>query len=99
MVVQLSLDPDTDDLRPVAQLMADLTGRRPSPATVWRWCSRGTGRAGVLPSLVIYGTRHTTREALLEWLRRESAPADADDSTAERDASVDRKLRAAGLLE
>lgn len=96
---RLSLDPDADDLRPVSQLMHDLTGRRPSPATLWRWCSRGTSRAGVLPSLTVFGTRHTTREALVEWLRRgsEVAPVAAPESDA-RDQATDRRLRSAGLL-
>lgn len=77
--LETPLSLESDDLRPVAQLMHDLTGRRPSTATVWRWCSRGTSRAGVLPSVTVFGIRHTTREALVAWLRRGSAWAAGDD--------------------
>lgn len=93
----LQLDPQTDDLRSVAALMADLTGRRPSPPTVWRWCVRGTRRAGKLPALRVYGSWSTTRKALVEWLQRESERPAAD-AAAKRDPATERRLRAAGLL-
>ena len=94
LTASLALDPDTDDLRPVAQLMGDLTGRRPSPATIWRWCRRGTSRAGRLPGLTVYGQWHTTREALVDWLRRgsELPTPPTDDAGGERPEATRRRL-------
>lgn len=88
-------------LAPIADEFEALTGKRPSPATIWRITTKGNGRAGVLPSLVVLGQRMTVRQALVDWLQRGSEPAhaaDADDS-GERDEATDRRLRAAGLLE
>ena len=96
--VQLEIDIETDDVRPVAELMKQLTGRRPSPPTVWRWCERGTKRQGVLPSVSIFGSRHTTREALQEWLSRGSGPTPPSPEPAERSEATSRRLKAAGLL-
>lgn len=75
--------------------------RRPSPASIWRWCRRGTSRAGKLPALTIYGQWHSTREALLDWLRRGSERPDppADDVPAERSEATTRLLMKHGLLD
>ncbi|MEX0784683.1 MAG: DUF1580 domain-containing protein [Dehalococcoidia bacterium] len=93
------IDLDTAEIRPVAQLAADLTGRRPSPATIWRWCRRGTRRAGRLPAVVAFGTWHTTAEAYRAWIQRGSEPTPPqDDAAAERSPATERRLRKAGLL-
>ena len=95
----LALDPSADDLRPVAVLCQRLTGRRPSPATIWRWCSRGTRRAGRLPAVRVFGTWHSTSEALMAWLQNDSQqPSPAADDPAERSEATTRRLRAAGLI-
>ena len=55
-------------LLPVAKALEILTGNRPHPTTVCRWCRRGA--AGLmLPSLIVSGRRMTTVEALDAWLR------------------------------
>lgn len=95
----ITLDPD-DGLRPVADLLEGITGRRPHPAMIWRARNKGT-RAGRLPAIKIYGAWHTTRPALMEWLRRgsEVAPLDGgDDHEPHCDEATDRRLQAAGLL-
>lgn len=100
--VPLTLDPETDDLRPVAVLVADLTGRRPSPPTVWRWCVRGTRRAGKLPALRVFGSWNTTRQALLTWLQAESSRKSeeslGDREEGERTGETRQRLQEAGLL-
>lgn len=83
---------DTGTLEPVSLLARRLSGRRPSPATVWRWVTRGTA-AGVLPTVRMYGAPHTTEAAMRAWLRGEFAPAAAPAVCADDDT-----LRAAGLL-
>lgn len=57
-----------DQFLPVAKAVETLTGNRPHPTTVCRWCRRGT--SGIpLPSLIISGRRMTTLKALEQWLR------------------------------
>lgn len=65
-----ALDLDGGELRPVSLLARDLTGRRPSSATISRWCGDGTRSRGRLPALHVFGCWHTTREALQAWLLR-----------------------------
>lgn len=95
----LTLDSDTDDLRPVGQLVRELTGRRPAPATVWRWCRRGNRRNGVLPGVVVMGRWHTTREAYLAWIRRGTERPLPAAPTTERDEATERALRERGLID
>ena len=83
---------ETGQLEPVSLLARRISGRRPSPATVWRWIAKGTAQ-GVLPSVKLYGLPHTTEAAFRAWLRGEFAPAAGPDVDAGDDA-----LRAAGLL-
>lgn len=60
---------DGDELRPVAGIAEELTGQRPHPTTVVRWCA-GRGAAGIkLPSLLANGRRVTTRAAYHAWLQ------------------------------
>lgn len=57
-----------DPLEPVAKIAEDLTGSRPHPTTVVRWCA-GRGAAGIkLPSILASGKRMTTRLAYRAWL-------------------------------
>jgi len=50
----------------VADLCAGLTGKRPSPSTVFRWMTRGAG--GVrLPSRRIGGRHYVLKSSALEW--------------------------------
>ncbi|MCH8841102.1 MAG: DUF1580 domain-containing protein, partial [Planctomycetes bacterium] len=45
-----------------------LTGTRPHPTTVCRWCRKGV--SGIpLPSLIVSGRRMTSLEAHAQWLR------------------------------
>jgi hypothetical protein len=83
---------ESGQLQPVRSLALRLSGRRPSPATVWRWTTKGT-RNGILPTVRLYGAPHTTETAFRAWLRGEFAPI----NPADIDAS-DEALRAAGLL-
>jgi hypothetical protein len=96
----LSIDPKSDDLRPVAELVKQLTGRRPSPASVWRWTQKGTRRAGKLPAIRVFGQQHTTREALLQWLQTDNvqSASTADDCSSERSPETESRLKDAGLL-
>jgi hypothetical protein len=90
-----------DDLRPVAVLAHERTGRRPSPSTIWRWVREGT-RAGQLPAVKVFGTWHTTPEAFADFLRRRTAPIRRSQSASEQAPEVvdvtDQQLRAMGLL-
>jgi hypothetical protein len=88
------IDLTTDQLRPVAQVAADCTGRRPSPASVWRWTRKGT-RGGRLEAYYVHGVWCTTPEAFADFIRRQT---DAALATPAADEPDDEQLRAAGLL-
>lgn len=95
----LTIDPETDDLRPVASLAESLTGRKPAPATVWRWCQKGKRHSGKLPALRVFGTWHTTRAALLTWLCADSTQVDETPTeSSDRSESTSRRLAEAGLI-
>lgn len=90
-----TIDLQTADLRPVSLIARDRLGKRPSPATVWRWCKRGV-RGGVkLEAVNVSGSWHTTAEAFAEFLRRQTAQALAP---RESEGATDEALEAAGLL-
>jgi len=82
------------DLRPVSLIARNLTGKRPSPSTVWRWVKRGN-RGGKLDAVMIGGSWHTTPGAFAAFVSRQTAAAFTETSSV--DAS-DATLAAAGLL-
>ena len=92
---------ETDDIRPAQQVIKSRTGKRVSPATLWRWRLKGVG--GVkLPMVRVGGVWHTTVEAFAEFVRAQTAaltPADpVGEVSAERSESTRRRLEAAGLV-
>ena len=56
-----------DELLPVPVIFERITGSRPHPTTVVRWCKRGVSGV-VLPSLIANGRRCSTMEAGHAWL-------------------------------
>ena len=57
-----------DPLLPVAKAAEEVSGTRPHPTTVCRWCRKGA--SGIqLPSLIVNGRRMTSLEAYGQWLR------------------------------
>lgn len=65
-----SIDLDTDEpLLPVGRIAEEITGSRPHPTTVVRWCA-GRGAAGIrLPSILHGGRRMTKRSVFCAWLQ------------------------------
>ena len=95
MAATISLD---DELTPVATEAKRRTGKRPSPATVWRWCRRGC-RGVRLEALNVFGQWHTTKEAFAAFIKGQTAAAlESDDSPAERSPATAEALRKAGVL-
>jgi hypothetical protein len=90
------LHPGDGSLVPVSKLFEELGLRRPHPSSIWRFCARGTARAGRLPALHVLGCWHSTAEALTAWLERGTAAA--LNKSAANNAS-DEELRDAGLLD
>ncbi|HMN95972.1 MAG TPA: hypothetical protein PKC43_06590 [Phycisphaerales bacterium] len=65
-------------------LLSELARREGvSPATVWRWCRRGSLSAGglrlVLPSIRIGGRWAVEHDAYIDWTRRLAEPAPTAD--------------------
>lgn len=89
--------PAREKIEPIAVIAERVTGRKPSPATTWRWCTRGVAGGIKLPHVRAFGKPSCTESAFVRWLERcaadghDSLPGDAVD------ASND-ELLAAGLL-
>ena len=79
----------------VAHVAKSKTGKKPSPATVWRWCKKGM-RGGKIKLKAIYhsGYWQTTPEAFDEFLQRQTDYALAKP----KDDATDAELEAVGLL-
>ncbi len=73
------------------------TGKRPSPATVWRWCRKGVRGGSVRLQAVFHGgCWQTTPAAFDQFIADQTAAAFSHDDTANE--ADDDALRAAGLL-
>ena len=89
---------------PVASAVEKLTGKRPHPATLFRW--RQGGRHGVkLETLLVGGRRQTSVEAVRRFIQRTTAVANGGElptapTKQRRRAHGDAKdsLRKAGVL-
>lgn len=74
------------------------TGKRPSPATIWRWCRKGVRHGSIkLQSVFHGGCWQTTAEAFDQFIADQTAAALGENCPEENDAS-DADLIAAGLL-
>src|ERR1700693_2274636 len=85
---------------------ARLLPKRPNPATLWRWRTRGV-RGVRLKTSLIGGRRSVTRAALQQFIKPDtaaaadkvdSAPAAAAEANRQRPADTSRRLRQAGLI-
>ena len=63
---------DDGTLEPVAVIIERISGKRPNPSTVWRWCRKSSGPAGVLPARLLLGTQTSTEKCVRAWLSRRS---------------------------
>lgn len=79
----------------VATVAKNRTGKRPSPATIFRWTKKGL-RGGKIKLKAIFhsGYWQTTPEAFDEFLQRQTDYALAEKT----DDATDAELEAAGLL-
>jgi len=101
-----TIDLRTDELLTLAEACR-LLPKTPSPATLWRWRTRGVSVGGQrikLECIRVGGKWCTTRQAMANFLRRqtdvalESDEADSADSSTERPAATTERLATAGLL-
>jgi len=72
----------------------DLVPGRPHLSTLWRWCHRGV-RGIKLETVLIGGTRFTSREALQRFFDRTTAAADGVQPVARTSAERRRSIEAA----
>ncbi len=93
---QLNLE--SDEVRPVAEVCQRLTGKRPSPATIWRWIRRGC-RGQQLDAVQVQGQWQTTTAEFARFVRAKSQPLAPTQKPSERDAATEKRLNAAGLLD
>jgi Protein of unknown function (DUF1580) len=87
---------------------ARLLPKRPNPATLWRWRTKGV-RGVKLETLLIGGRRYVSRVALQQFIdavtsaasRTEESPAaskPSNETKRQRPAETSRRLRQAGLI-
>lgn len=93
------IDPIHDKLIPLSQLARNLP-HQPSPATYWRWHSRGIH--GIKLEIIRVGGRvYSTEAALAEFIRLTTAAKTTkpNPDTSVRSSAVERQLREANLLD
>ena len=95
------IDLENDELLTLAEACR-LLPKTPSPATLWRWRTKGVvvnGQRVQLECVRVGGAWHTTKKAFADFLRRQTEAATGRESeTAERPVRTERKLGEAGLL-
>lgn len=97
------IDLERDELLTLSEACR-LLPRQPSPATLWRWRTRGlkvNGKCVKLECIRVGARWCTTREALADFLRRSTEAASptesAEEEQQERDPATQRRLKAAKL--
>lgn len=85
-------------LEHVATVAKRRTGKRPSPATVWRWCKRGLRGGSIRLHAVFHSGYWATTDAAFDaFLAAQTQAAHAQSEKPVEDVS-DADLRSAGLL-
>lgn len=92
-----------ESLLPVVQVAERLTGRRPSPSTIWRWVRKGVIGGVKLNATRYLGRWHCKPSDFQSFLERETAAVLESESGVAAEspsgpAQVDDELRGAGLL-
>lgn len=86
----------TEQLQPLLPLLARMLGHRPSPATVWRWTSRGVkvGNSRVkLEAKKVGGKLLASPEAVTRFIEAQNQPSeDTNDGEYERTPETERRL-------
>jgi hypothetical protein len=91
--------PTAENLRPLRKLLAEQLGCRPSPATLWRWTTKGirVGPSRVKLEAVRVGRQlYASPEAVARFIEAQNRERIPAKGTSEAD--IDERLRAAGLL-
>jgi len=84
-------------LRSAAQLLPERRrGKKPHISCLYRWTTTGC-RGVILESVMVGGTRCTSREALARFIARLSAAGTSVASNPIPDGQVERELDAAGI--
>jgi hypothetical protein len=80
-------------LRPIAKIAESRTGKRPAPATIWRWLRKGV-RGVKLNGVLLGGSWLTTEADFDAFIEQQTAAALAP----AMETATDEELKAAGLL-
>lgn len=95
----MTIDLEHDDLRPVSEIAKARFGKKPSPATIWRWRLHGC-RGVKLECVLCGGIWCTTAAAFAEFIRAQTeAASHSAEPAGELPASTKRRLQAAGLAD
>jgi hypothetical protein len=80
-------------LRPIAKIAESRTGKRPAPATVWRWIRKGV-RGAKLDAKLLGGSWLCTDQDFDRFIAEQTAAALASSI----ETATDDELREEGLL-
>jgi hypothetical protein len=98
---KMSANLTTESLRPLIGLLESKLGKRPSPATVWRWTAKGVrvgDRRVKLEAVRVGQSLFSTSEAVERFIERQNESAPSDEQPVERSDVTRRRLKEAGLL-
>lgn len=89
----------TGQIEAVSVIAKRRTGKRPSPATVWRWCRKGV-RGGTIKLQAVFhgGCWQTTEAAFDQFIIDQTAAALCEHEESNLDSVTDAELRSIGLL-
>ncbi len=91
-----------ESLQPLLPLLAQMLGKRPSPATLWRWHKVGikVGDDRVrLEAKRVGGQLYGSVEAVERFIQAQNPPiADSTEESEDRSPDMEQKLQAAGML-
>lgn len=88
----------TGTIEAVSVIAKRRTGKRPSPATVWRWCRKGVRHGSIKLQSVFHGGCWQTTDAAFDQFIADQTAAALGENCPEADDASDDDLRAAGLL-
>lgn len=91
---------DAEQLQPLLPLLGKILGKRPAPATAWRWTNHGV-KVGddriKLRALRIGGRLYASTEDVQAFIAAQNPP-DENEPSDQRSPATERRLQEAGLL-
>lgn len=89
---------ETGTLEHVGVIAKRITGRRPTPSTIWRWCTQGLRGGRIRLACAFHAGRWCTTEDAFRAFIEAQTQAQIECPPSKYAVASDAALRAAGLL-